>query len=93
MIFNEVLSQPEFSVINLPFKEMKRQMSRAKRLNHPPEPNSMNEFKHEMEGAYANNITMDGECFYVGTTGNGGNEGFSIVFIASKLKKLVYITL
>jgi len=30
LIFNEVLSKPEFSGINLPFKDMKRQMSRAK---------------------------------------------------------------
>jgi len=33
---------------------------------------------------------MDGECFYVGTAGDGGNEDFSVVFIAPKLKKLVY---
>ncbi|XP_029345770.1 uncharacterized protein LOC115034131 [Acyrthosiphon pisum] len=89
LIFNEVLSQPEFSGINVPFKEMKRQMSRAKRLNHPPEPNSLNEFKLQMEGTYANNMTMDGECFYVGTAGDGGNEGFSVVFIAPKLKKIL----
>jgi len=45
-----------------------------------------------LEGAYADKITMDGECFYVRTAGDGGNEGFSIVVIAPKLKKLVYTT-
>jgi len=46
VIFNEVCARPEFRSVNVPYTKFKRHMSKTKKENLPPEPNSMSAFKN-----------------------------------------------